>query len=60
MQEIPSRWDVEVRVNTPDHQVLTYRRSQGPDYMDKSLMEYLIGSMSAPIVKSLEDGGYFN
>jgi hypothetical protein len=59
-QEIPARWDVEVRVVTPDHQVLTCRQTYSSDYMDKSLMEYLFHDMGCQITKSIGERGYFN
>ncbi|BCP36423.1 hypothetical protein MINTMi198_17930 [Mycobacterium intracellulare M.i.198] len=59
-QKVPSRWDVEVRVMTPDHQVLISRQTYSPDYMDRSLMEYLLGSLTKHSVECLKERGYFD
>jgi hypothetical protein len=58
--KVPGRWDFEVRVNTPDHQVLVSRGSYSPNYMDRSLAEYLISSLGDSIIRNLATREYLN
>lgn len=55
-----SRWDFEVRVTTPDLEVLNGRVSAPADYMDGSLVEHLLGSIGAEAVRALREKGYLN
>jgi hypothetical protein len=60
ISEVPSRWDVEVRVMTPDHQVLTTRQTYSPDYMDQTLLETLLDELIHHVSASLKKRGYYS
>lgn len=59
-QKAPGRWNFEIRVTTPDDQVLKIQQSYPSEYMDGSLVEYHFLGLRRRAVKSLRDRGYFN